>query len=79
LHNGGKDSLKIKKISFVLNSEVLSSVSPNETLAPGGKVEAVLDLIKWVEGQRLTVRLEVEAEKGKTDVAGRFEIDQLLN
>jgi hypothetical protein len=47
-------------------------------LEPGGKLEATLDLKTFSPDRKLTLRLEVSAGDGKTDVSGKFEVDPLL-
>jgi hypothetical protein len=77
-HNGGRDTVKVRRVAIMDGATVLAEASPQADLAPGGKVEMTLDLAKWRADRTYTVHLEVEAAEGKTDAAGRFEVDPLL-
>ncbi len=78
IHSGGRDTLKIRSVSVRAGGDLLASASPAAALAPGGKVETVLDLKGWTAGRKLAVRIELDAPDGKPDAAGRFEVEPLL-
>ena len=78
LHKGGKDSVKILRVRLLDGDSVLSEAAPSAILAPNSKVEVNLAIPMWPPRKALAVRLELEADSGKTDVGGRFEVDPLL-
>ncbi len=78
LHAGGKDSLKIKKVSLYEEETMIDSAEPNEELAPLGKIEVSLELRKWNPSRKLQLKIDYEAAENKTDLNGIFQVDPLL-
>lgn len=78
IHNGGKGSIRIDRVSLALGDQILSQQSPASKLLPGGKIEVRLDLPAVTTGKPLELRVESTAEATNHDVAGRFEVDPLL-
>ncbi len=78
IHNGGKGSIQIDRVSLVSGGQILAQPSPASKLSPGGKVEVRLDLPATATGKPLELRLESTAGTSGYDVAGRFEVDPLL-
>ncbi len=77
-HQGGKDTVKIRRIALVDNGKVIFEATPEAGLAPGGKIEVPLVVQSWNPARKPIVRLELEAADGRTDCTGRFEIEPLL-
>lgn len=78
LHNGGTDTLRVRRAALMVGEKVLAEASPAANLAPGGKVECELTLPADRPAGVLVLRLESDAAEGKTAVSGRFEVDPLL-
>lgn len=77
-HNGGKDGLTVNRVTMREGDRVLAVASPQQPLVPGGTVDVVLDIKPWRHDRDRVLHLDIEAAPGKTDVAGRFEVEPLL-
>jgi hypothetical protein len=77
-HNGGNDTLTVRRFALLTTDTVLSEAAPGASLAPGGKVEGRLELKAWPMPTNTLFRLELEAQPGKTNVSGRFEVEPVL-
>ena len=77
-HQGGKDTVKVRRIALVDNGKVTFEATPDADLEPKGRIEIPVTVKSWNPARKPVVHLELEARDGKTDCSGRFEIEPLL-
>lgn len=77
-HAGGADTVRVTRIAFLDGASVLATATLATNLAPAGKVEAVLDLQGWRADRKYVLRLEMEAEPGKTNCTGNIGVEPIF-
>jgi hypothetical protein len=78
IHKGGKDSVRIVRVRLMDGDTLLSEAAPAAVLTPNGNVEVNVTVPNWPPRGKLALRIELQAEAGKLDAGGRFEVDPLL-
>lgn len=77
-HAGGGDTVKVARIALIQNGKVLAEATTATKLGPGQKVEADLDLKDWRADGSQVLRLDLEAEAGKTNHTGNISIEPVF-
>jgi hypothetical protein len=78
LHAGGKGSIRISKVVLYDKETIIDSAEPNEELGPAGKMEVSLQITKWDPATKLQIKIFYEAEEGKTEINGIFQVEPSL-
>ncbi len=77
--NGGKDSLKIKRIALLDGAKVIADAKPNADLGPGhAPVEVPLEIKDWSADRAFVLHVEAEAAADHHDSQGLFSIEPQL-
>lgn len=78
-HTGGKDGLQVRRIALLDGATVLAEAKPEAGLnSTNASVEVDLDFKDWRAGRKVTLRVEVEAADGHTDINGQFVVNPQL-
>lgn len=77
IHRGGKDSVKIVRVTLFDGDAAVAKSEPNAILTPAGMVESDLIIPSWPPNKNITLRLELHANEHH-DISGRFEVEPLL-
>ena len=78
VHNGGSDTVTVRRIAFMEGARVLAEAMPAAAFCPGRTVEVDLDLGQWQSNHTYVLRLEIETAAGRTNNNGSIRIEPMF-